>query len=31
METGHFTFSGTKDELLRSGIAEASYLGRRAG
>lgn len=31
METGHFTFSGTKDELLASGVAEASYLGRRAG
>lgn len=30
METGRFTFSGTKNELLGSGIAEASYLGKGA-
>jgi branched-chain amino acid transport system ATP-binding protein len=30
METGKLTFSGTKEEMLRSGAAEAAYLGARA-
>lgn len=30
METGSFRYSGTKEELLRSGIVETSYMGRAA-
>lgn len=30
MEAGKLAFSGAKDELLRSGVAESSYMGRRA-